>query len=233
MEGFMKKYFNKQTFAAFILGAILFTSVGVFAEALNVVPNAFPVLINGVVSKVDAFNINGYTYFKLADLQQTGLKVVFNETDSKIEITSVPTDKNTTTAPTTEPAKTTTPPQTTPSQEETTQPPEVTQEQEPEQEPAPDLTVYNAKLDLLAETYNQDVKKIKDEAREKAGQLSQDFYKKYPNAKREDSVNWGSLFKILDENINIVYKKSENQIELRTKAYDIEVLELKQEYGVE
>jgi hypothetical protein len=220
----MKKYFNKQTFTAFILGAILFTSVGVFAETQNITLNPYPVLINGTVSTVGAYNIDGYTYLKLADMRQTGLKVVFNETDSKIEITSTSAE-STITVPTPEP---TTPSQTTPSQE-TAQPTETT----PEPEPAPDLTVYNAKLDLLTETYNQDIKEITSDAQEKASQLSQDFYKKYPNAKREDSVNGGHLFKLLDENIDIVNKKAEEQKTLRTKAYDVEVTVLKQQYGID
>lgn len=196
---------------------------------MNVSKNPFPILINGVASKVDAYSIGGYTYLKLGDLKQAGLKVVFNETDKKIEITTAVAEN--TTKPVTETTQPATPTPTPPSQE-TIQPIETTPEPEPEQESEPDLKVYNAKLELLTEAYNQDVEKIKDDAREEASQLSQDFYKKYPNAKREDSVNWGRLFKLLDENINIVHKKADEQVELRTKQYNVDVAELKQEYGV-
>lgn len=227
----MKKYFNKQTFAAFIIGAILFTSISVFAETLNVTKNLFPVLIDGVKATVDAYNIDGYTYLKLGDLKQAGLKVVFNETDKKIEVTTAVTEKESTTNPTPEPTQPTTPSQQEPSQE-TTQPAEPTPEPEPE--PAPDLAVYNAKLDLLTETYNQDVKTIKSDAQEKANQLSYDFAKKYTEYEKKNApLGWEMASKLVQEKINAIYKERDAQIELRTKAYDIDVLELKQEYGVE
>lgn len=96
----MRKIFSKQTLVAFILGAILFGGIGVYAvEELRVVPNPFQVEIDGQASTVDAYNINGYTYLKLADMRQTGLKVVFNETDSIIEITSQPTPQPVLTTP--------------------------------------------------------------------------------------------------------------------------------------
>lgn len=225
----MKKYFNKQTFAAFIFGAILFTSISAFAETMNVTKNLFPVLIDGVKATVDAYNIDGYTYLKLGDLKQAGLKVVFNETDKKIEITTAVTEKENNSNPrqeTNQPATPTpTAPQPTPVQE--TAP-------EPDPEPAPDLTVYNAKLDLLTDTYNQDVKKIKDEAQEKANQISYDFAKKHTEYEKQNApLGWEMAFNNMQAKIKAIEKERDAQIELRTKAYDIDVLELKQEYGIE
>ena len=72
-----------------IASALLFGGVAFAAAELNVVPNPFPVLINGILATVEGYNVNGYTFLKLADFKQAGLTVKFNETDKQIEITSV------------------------------------------------------------------------------------------------------------------------------------------------
>jgi hypothetical protein len=72
----------------FTVSALLFSGVAFAAVELNVVPNPFPVLINGTVAVVEGYNINGYTFLKLADFKQAGLVVKFNETDKQIEITN-------------------------------------------------------------------------------------------------------------------------------------------------
>lgn len=71
-----------------VLAFVLVVSPVYADDGLVVNPNPFPVLINGVVTEVEAFNINGYTYLKLADMSKAGLEVKFNETLRRIEITS-------------------------------------------------------------------------------------------------------------------------------------------------
>lgn len=227
----MKKYFNKYTVAAFIIGAVLFSSIGVFADTMNVSKNPFPVFIDGIEAKVEAYNIGGYTYLKLGDLKQAGLKVVFNETDKKIEITTATAE-----APkpveTNQPATPTQPTPTTPVEPSNTAPVQITTP-EPEPEPEePDLAAYNAKLDLLTATYNQDVDKIKSDAREKANQVSSEFNKKYSKYKQLDPISYEMAFNAMRANINAIEKEADKQITLRTDIYNAEVEVLKQEYGV-
>jgi len=79
----------KKFIIGFIVGALMFCIIPVMAqEGLTVVPNPFPVLIDGVVTEVEGYNINGYTFLKLADFGKAGLTVKFNETDKQIEISS-------------------------------------------------------------------------------------------------------------------------------------------------
>lgn len=78
----------KHMLIGFVLGTALCIGLPVFAEALNIVLNPFPVLINGVETEVEGYNINGSTYLKLADFKKAGLTVKFNETDKLIEITT-------------------------------------------------------------------------------------------------------------------------------------------------
>lgn len=82
----MKKI--KHMLIGFVLGLIVCIGLPVFAEALNIVLNPFPVLINGVETEVEGYNINGSTFLKLADFKKAGLTVKFNETDRQIEITT-------------------------------------------------------------------------------------------------------------------------------------------------
>lgn len=84
----LRKY--KHFVIGFLVGALLFSLSPVFAEGeLNIIKNPFPILINGQVTEVEGYNINGYTFLKLADFGKTGLVVKFNETEKRIEIESV------------------------------------------------------------------------------------------------------------------------------------------------
>ena len=79
----------KKIIIGFIVGALMFGIIPVMAqEGLTVLPNPFPVVIDGVVTEVEGYNINGYTFLKLADFGKAGLTVKFNETDKQIEISS-------------------------------------------------------------------------------------------------------------------------------------------------
>ncbi len=70
--------------------ALLIISMTVYAAVeMNVLPNPFSVLVNGNVVDVEGYNIDGYTYLKLAELEKTGLMIQFNEEDGQIEISSV------------------------------------------------------------------------------------------------------------------------------------------------
>jgi len=72
-----------------IVGIIISFSVTAFAAVqLTVLDNPFPVFIDGQAADVEAYNINGFTFLKLADFGKTGLTIKFNETDRKIEVTS-------------------------------------------------------------------------------------------------------------------------------------------------
>ena len=83
----LRKY--KQFMIGFLIGALLFSLSPVFAEGgLNIMENPFPVLINGKLERVEGYNINGYTFLKLADFSKAGLDVKFNEEKRRIEIES-------------------------------------------------------------------------------------------------------------------------------------------------
>lgn len=71
-----------------ILGIFLSSGVTYAAVELKVVPNPFPVIINGDAVEVEGYNIDGYTFLKLRDFEKAGLIVKFNETYKQIEITS-------------------------------------------------------------------------------------------------------------------------------------------------
>lgn len=74
-----------------IAGLLISVSLTAFAAVqLKVIPNPFPVFINGDKAQVDAYNINGSTYLKLSDLKTAGLDVKFS--DSKINVTSAFTE---------------------------------------------------------------------------------------------------------------------------------------------
>ncbi|MCR4430439.1 MAG: hypothetical protein NUV45_05385 [Tepidanaerobacteraceae bacterium] len=78
----------KKFVSGLLTGIIIAAAFSAFAATLTVKPNTFPVIINGVKSIVDGYNINGSTYLKLTDLEKAGLKVVFNSAAKQIEITS-------------------------------------------------------------------------------------------------------------------------------------------------
>jgi len=83
----VKKY--KQFIIGVLIGAMLFSSIGVCAdEVLNVIANPYPVFVNGQEIQVEAYNINGFTFLKLADVGKVlNSTVSFNETEKRIEIT--------------------------------------------------------------------------------------------------------------------------------------------------
>lgn len=81
----MKKYI-----AGLLTGIIIATSLTTFAAVqLKVVPNPYPVLINNAKANVQAYNINGSTYLKLADLKTAGIDAKYNKDKKQIEVKSL------------------------------------------------------------------------------------------------------------------------------------------------
>lgn len=72
--------------------ALLFGIFPSFAEdilsSIQIKNNPFPIFVDGKQEKIQAYNIDGYTYLKLADVGKLlDATVKFNENESKIEIT--------------------------------------------------------------------------------------------------------------------------------------------------
>lgn len=77
----------KQLIIGFTLGAVLFSSISIFAVDYIVNQNPFPILVNGAQKEVGALNVNNSTYIKLADAGEAlGTKVAFNSEKKQIEI---------------------------------------------------------------------------------------------------------------------------------------------------
>lgn len=58
----------KKVILGFIVGCIMATSVSVFAATLTVTTNSYKVTIDDKEAKLEGYNINGNTYFKLRDV---------------------------------------------------------------------------------------------------------------------------------------------------------------------
>jgi hypothetical protein len=76
------------------IGALLSGGVAFAAVELNVVPNPFPIFTNNEPANIEAYNINGYTYGKWADvvrevnkaLGREALSLKFDEVKSEIHL---------------------------------------------------------------------------------------------------------------------------------------------------
>jgi hypothetical protein len=82
----------KKFIAGFLTCAILIFTLLTFGFAediLNVVLNPYPVYVNGSQVEVEGYNINGFTFLKLADVGKCfDSTVSFNQTEKRIEIES-------------------------------------------------------------------------------------------------------------------------------------------------
>jgi hypothetical protein len=80
----------KQFAAGFVTCLILLSAIFIsgFAEGFTVLLNPYPITLNGVEIPVEAYNINGFTFLKLADVGKAipGTTIKFNEIEKKIEI---------------------------------------------------------------------------------------------------------------------------------------------------
>lgn len=59
---------KKNFMTGFLAGALVFGAAGVFAVNYTVTQNPYPVLLNGQKAKIEGYNINDSTYFKLRDI---------------------------------------------------------------------------------------------------------------------------------------------------------------------
>jgi hypothetical protein len=86
----MKKWFNRQTITAFVLGITIALSGAIFAaEELRIYENPYPILVNGSEEQVEGYNINDHTFLSLPGLAKIlGIDVKFNQVTDKIEVTT-------------------------------------------------------------------------------------------------------------------------------------------------
>ena len=63
-----------------IASAIITGSIGVLADQYTATDNPFPIKVNGAETKMEGYNINGSTYFKLRDIgEHMGFDVDFKD----------------------------------------------------------------------------------------------------------------------------------------------------------
>jgi hypothetical protein len=73
-----------------IIGIML--GMGVFAVEYVINPNPYPIVVNGQQQDIQALNIDGFTYMKLADAAKVlNTSVKFNEVAKQIEINTIST----------------------------------------------------------------------------------------------------------------------------------------------
>lgn len=81
----MKKYI-----AGLLTGIILSLSLTTFAAVkLEAIPSPFPIMIDGIKSTIEAYNIKGSTVIKLSDLKKVGVDANFNSEKKQIEIKTI------------------------------------------------------------------------------------------------------------------------------------------------
>ncbi len=82
----MFKY--KQLILGTVIG-LIFIPITAFATInLNIATNPYPVIVDGIETDVDGYNINGSTYLKLKDFEKAGLEVKFNSDNKQIEVST-------------------------------------------------------------------------------------------------------------------------------------------------
>lgn len=80
----MRKYL-----IGFLCGLIMVFAFAVLAAELNVTLNPFLIMVDGEQRDIEAYNINGFTYLKLADVAKATSNIIdvkFNEVKERIEI---------------------------------------------------------------------------------------------------------------------------------------------------
>lgn len=71
----------KKIIVSFVLGAVIFGSVGAMAAYYQATDNVFPIKLDGIDVKMEGYNIDGRTYFKLRDMAELlgGFSVDFKD----------------------------------------------------------------------------------------------------------------------------------------------------------
>jgi hypothetical protein len=79
----------KKFIAGFVACLLLTAGMTVFAAEYKIIPNPYPILVNGQAQNIEAYNIDGATYVKLSKVgMATGSLVEFNTEKQQIEITT-------------------------------------------------------------------------------------------------------------------------------------------------
>jgi hypothetical protein len=77
----------KSFVSGIVIGTVLTASLSAFAAVkLNVIPNPYPIFIDGVKSKIKGYKINGTVHISINDLKTLGISNQFNEEKQQIEI---------------------------------------------------------------------------------------------------------------------------------------------------
>lgn len=80
----------KKFVSGLLIGILITLSLTTFAAVkLEAIPSPFPILVDGVKAKIEAYSIKGSTYIKLADLKAAGVDARFNSDKKQIEINSI------------------------------------------------------------------------------------------------------------------------------------------------
>jgi hypothetical protein len=79
----MKKYLS-----GLLTGIIVSLSITVFAAEFNIIPNPYPILIDGVQTEVEGYNIDGSTFLKLKAFEKAGLEIAFENNNILINTQS-------------------------------------------------------------------------------------------------------------------------------------------------
>lgn len=83
----MKKYIAG--FLTCLILMLVLSFSGFADDILNVALNSYPIFFNGQQVPVEGYNINGFTYLKLADLDKLhNTTTSFNQTEQRIEVNS-------------------------------------------------------------------------------------------------------------------------------------------------
>ena len=79
----------KKFISGLIIGLMISVSIS-FADSYNIVPNSFPIYVNGTQQSVEALNINGTTWIRLGSISGIlGASAVFDEVSKQINIDTI------------------------------------------------------------------------------------------------------------------------------------------------
>lgn len=76
----------KKFVSGLLVGILITLSITAFASGFNIIPNPYPVVVDGQKAEVTGYNINDSTFLKLTDFKLLGLDIKFNQTNKQIEI---------------------------------------------------------------------------------------------------------------------------------------------------
>jgi hypothetical protein len=234
----MKKWFNKQTITVFFLTAILFSTVTIHAETRTISAffNNIKIMVDGQIIETDVEPciVDGRTMVPVRFIAEAfGATVKYNETTDTVEVESIstpepmqqgisqnPTEQALEITPTPEPVI--------PPVPDATQTPETTLEPTPA--PTPDMTQYNLELNALTTRYNSDVLALERATKAENDALYKEWNDEYYNYK--NSISAQIAYDIMVDNVKANTTKLNTDKASLQAAYDLEVSQLKSEYGI-